>query len=175
MLLIVYRKSFKISGPSVTKKHLIARDVPKQSISKCSKKSDHLKILIRGPTQKKHYSNAPIVRRTFSQAHNLKKLERAHTGEKLFKCPKCANRNLKEHEGSHSEEKPFRCTKNFSTSIYLKTHERIYSGEIPFKCTKCDRSFSTSSYLETHETIQEGSHSSAQRVIRVLQDQVQGA
>ena len=98
MLLTVYRKSFKISGPSVTKKHLIARDVPKQSISKCSKKSDHLKILIRGPTQKKHYSNAPIVRRTFSQAHNLKKLERAHTGEKLFKCPKCANRNLKEHE-----------------------------------------------------------------------------
>ena len=54
-------------------------------------KLDHLKILIRGPTQKKHYSNAPIVRRTFSQAHNLKKLERAHTGEKLFKCPKCAN------------------------------------------------------------------------------------
>ena len=105
----------------------------------------------------------------------MKKLERAHTGEKLFKCPKCANRNLKEHEGSHSEEKPFRCTKNFSTSIYLKTHERIYSGEIPFKSTKCDRSFSTSSYLETHETIQEGSHSSAQRVIRVLQDQVQGA
>ena len=92
-------------------------------------KLDHLKILIRGPTQKKHYSNAPIVRRTFSQAHNLKKLERAHTGEKLFKCPKCANRNLKEHEGSHSEEKPFRCTKNFSTSIYLKTHERIHSGD----------------------------------------------
>ena len=115
MLLIVYRKSFKISGPSVTKKHLIARDVPKQSISKCSKKSDHLKILIRGPTQKKHYSNAPIVRRTFSQAHNLKKLERAHTGEKLFKCPKCAMRfsiagYLKEHEGTHKGEKPFKCT-----------------------------------------------------------------
>ena len=141
-------------------------------------KLDHLKILIRGPTQKKHYSNAPIVRRTFSQAHNLKKLERAHTGEKLFKCPKCANRNLKEHEGSHSEEKPFRCTKNFSTSIYLKTHERIHSGEIqvwqgrkvwqvfstssslkeherthtgekPFKCSKCDKSFSKSDLFFT--------------------------
>ena len=134
-------------------------------------KLDHLKILIRGPTQKKHYSNAPIVRRTFSQAHNLKKLERAHTGEKLFKCPKCANRNLKEHEGSHSEEKPFRCTKNFSTSIYLKTHERIHSGDSiqvhkvwqellnikllgdtrdhtggkPFKCTESDKGFTRSS------------------------------
>ena len=76
------------------------------------------------------------------------------------------------------EEKPFKCSRCDNIYLragHLKEHERIHSGEIPFKCTKCDKSSSTSSYLETHETIQEGSHSSAQRVIRVLQDQVQGA
>ena len=127
-----------------------------------------IQCLMRGTHTEEMLFQCFNCKKTFSEARNLKKHERTYTGEKLFKCPKCANRNLKEHEGSHSEEKPFRCTKNFSTSIYLKTHERIHSGEIPFKCTKCDKSSSPSNYLLTPKK----SHSSAQSVTSVFQDQV---
>ena len=43
-----------------------------------------------------------------------------------------------------------------------------HSGEIPFKCAICNKNFSSSNYLET----QEKSHSSAQSVTSVFQDQV---
>ena len=123
----------------------------------------------------KHYSNAPIVRR---HTLNLKKHERTHTGEMLFKCPQCDKNfslagHLKEMR-THTGEKPFKCTecdKSFSTSSYLKNHEKIQSGEIPCKCRNRDKNFSTSWYLETHETTQEICHSSAQSVTKVFQDQ----
>ena len=62
--------------------------------------------------------------------------------------------------------------KSFSIAGRLKEYERTHMGEKPFKCIKCDKSFSTSSYLITHETTQERSHSCAQSVTSVFQDQV---
>ena len=118
--------------------------------------------------------------KSFSKSDHLYNFERTQTGEKLFKCIRCdmsfstssyLETQETTQERSHSSGQS---VTRYSLS-YKKTSERIHSGEIPFKCTQCDMIFSTSSYLETHETIQEGSHSSAQRVIRVLQDQVQGA
>ena len=134
---------------------------------------DHLKILIRWPTQKKHYFNAPIVRRTFSQAHNLKKLERAHTGEKLFKCPKCANSWLIEGTWGislgrkaiqvHQEllninllenpwEDPLRRDSIQVHKVWQKLlnikllgDTRDHTGGKPFKCTESDKGFTRSS------------------------------
>ena len=58
-----------------------------------------------------------------SQAHNLRKHERTHTGEKPFKWSKCDPSfsiagNLKEHEGTHTGEKPLKCNK-CDKGIYL--------------------------------------------------------
>ena len=68
-------------------------------------------------------------------------------------------------------EKPFTCTKCdkcLLRSSSLKEHESTYTEEKPFNCSKCDKSFSPSNYLET----QVKSHSSAQSVTSVFQDQV---
>ncbi|XP_040589826.1 zinc finger protein 54 isoform X3 [Mesocricetus auratus] len=62
--------------------------------------------------------------------------QRAHTGEKLWKCTEC--------------DKSFNCLSD------LKTHYRIHPGEKPFKCKKCDKSFTCYSSLKEHQNIHEG-------------------
>ena len=105
---------------------------------------------MRGLSQKKRYSNAPIVIRHSPKHATWRNMETwEDPPQKLFQYPEFANS----------------C---FSIAGYLKEHMGTNSGEIPFKYKNCDKSFSPSNYLET----QEKSHSSAQSVTSVFQDQV---
>ena len=147
---------------------------------KCTKnfwKLDHLKTW--EDSQKKRYSNVSIIRR-----HSLKQLEETRKDphrRETFQMPQVWESfsiagHLKEHEETYGHGREAIQEDKVWQELHQVTRKPMRgSGEIPFKCTQCDMIFSTSSYLETHKTIQEGSHSSAQRVIRVLQDQVQGA
>ena len=65
----------------------------------------------------------------FYQVH-----ERAHTGEKPFKC---------RVEG---------CDKAFATGYGLKSHTRTHTGEKPYKCSHdgCGKAFKTSGDLQKH-------------------------
>lgn len=65
----------------------------------------------------------------FHQVH-----ERAHTGEKPFKC---------RVEG---------CDKAFATGYGLKSHTRTHTGEKPYKCSHdgCGKAFKTSGDLQKH-------------------------
>ena len=133
---------------------------------------------MRGPTQKKHYSNAPIVIR-HSLKHATWRNMREPTPE-AFSMPRVCQQLLLNSwplEGTYGNplrrdsiqvhkvwqelltikllgdtgKKPFKCTK--CDACHLKEHMGTHSGEIPFKCTKCDKYFSRSSSLKEHERI----------------------
>ena len=78
------------------------------------------------PWLKLYLRQIPFV---FSQVH-----ERAHTGEKPFKC---------RVEG---------CDKAFATGYGLKSHTRTHTGEKPYKCPneECGKAFKTSGDLQKH-------------------------
>ena len=129
---------------------------------------------MRGPTQKKHYSNAPIVIR-HSLKHATWRNMREPTPE-AFSMPRVCQQLLLNSwplEGTYGN--PLRRDSIQVHKVWqqLLTNKLLGdTGEKPFKCTKWDKSFTISSYLKTNEATQERSHSSAQKVTSVFQDQV---
>ena len=64
---------------------------------------------------------------------------------------------LQVHERAHTGEKPFKCRvegcdKAFATGYGLKSHTRTHTGEKPYKCPheECGKAFKTSGDLQKH-------------------------
>ena len=70
---------------------------------------------------------------------------------------KCSFNFLQVHERAHTGEKPFKCRvencdKAFATGYGLKSHTRTHTGEKPYKCPhdECGKAFKTSGDLQKH-------------------------
>uniref|UniRef100_K7G362 Uncharacterized protein n=1 Tax=Pelodiscus sinensis TaxID=13735 RepID=K7G362_PELSI len=101
---------------------------------------------------------------TCRDCETLVEHQRAHTGEKPFKCSD-SGKSFSEH--SHftnhlkiqPRETPHKCSdcgKSFSSSSHLVTHRRSHTGEKPFSCSDCGKRFSRSSDLVTHRRTHTG-------------------
>ncbi|XP_058029581.1 zinc finger protein with KRAB and SCAN domains 7-like [Ahaetulla prasina] len=96
-----------------------------------------------------------------SQRVSLPKPQKAHSGDKTYKCLECGKNftNLKSHQKMHTGEKPYKCSecgKNFRYNMNLKSHQRIHTGEKPYKCSECGMTFSYSINLKSHQKIHTG-------------------
>jgi uncharacterized C2H2 Zn-finger protein len=93
-----------------------------------------------------------VCGRHFTQAADVTRHTRVHTGDKPYTCSVCAKKfsqsgDLTRHTRIHTGEKPFTCTvctKSFTQSGSLTRHLRVHTGEKPFSCAICLRSFSQS-------------------------------
>ncbi|XP_026578400.1 zinc finger and SCAN domain-containing protein 2-like [Pseudonaja textilis] len=96
-----------------------------------------------------------------SERVSLPKPQRAHSGDKTYKCLECGKNftNLKSHQKMHTGEKPYKCSecgKNFRYNMNLKSHQRIHTGEKPYKCAECGMTFSYNMNLKTHQKTHTG-------------------
>ena len=89
-----------------------------------------------------------------------KSLEKAQTGEKLFKCESCSRsfQNIhfyRRHQLTHTGEKPYGCEtcgKHFPRKDNLRLHERSHTNERPYKCGVCGSCFRQLNHLKIHAT-----------------------
>ena len=111
-----------------------------------------LKVLIWRSSKCRQYDFAS------SQAGNLRKHLKTHTGEKLNKCNKCELAfsqagNLRRHLQKHSGEKSNKynqCGFASSYSSVSRTHLKTHTGEKPNECNQCDYASCYASALRTH-------------------------
>ena len=98
------------------------------------------------------------VESTSSQAGELRKRLKTHSGEKTNKCNQCDFASshvwsLKAHLKTHSGEKPNKCNRCEYASSFagnLRQHLKTHSGEKSNKCNQCDYSSSQASNLRRH-------------------------
>ncbi|XP_075768436.1 uncharacterized protein LOC102458255 isoform X2 [Pelodiscus sinensis] len=101
---------------------------------------------------------------TCSDCETLLEHQRAHTGEKPFKCSDSEktiseHSHFMNHQKIHTRDTPHNCSdcgKSFSRNSHLVRHRMTHTGEKPFNCSDCGKNFSSSSYLVTHRMTHTG-------------------
>ncbi|KAL1779765.1 zinc finger protein 354A isoform X2, partial [Sigmodon hispidus] len=91
-----------------------------------------------------------MCEKTFINTSSLRKHEKNHSGEKLFKCKECSkafsqSSALIQHQITHTGEKPYvckECGKAFTLSTSLYKHLRTHTVEKSYRCKECGKSFS---------------------------------
>uniref|UniRef100_A0A3P9IGG7 C2H2-type domain-containing protein n=1 Tax=Oryzias latipes TaxID=8090 RepID=A0A3P9IGG7_ORYLA len=105
---------------------------------------------------------------SFKRERNMKKHERCHTRENVFRCSQCDKSfvykaTLIRHELTHSGERPYLCSdcgKGFFSHAELLKHERFHTGHKPFQCSYCDKKFTQSANrLKRHQRTHTGENS----------------
>ncbi|XP_008180332.1 zinc finger protein 708-like [Acyrthosiphon pisum] len=120
-------------------------------------KSDLTTHILLCCTERKLYTSF-ICDKGVSQAGDLKKYKRPHTGIKSFKCDICDKGfsdpgYLRKHKITHTGIKPYMCDickKGFAQKINIKIHLRTHTGDKSYECDICGKKYYQKSNLTTH-------------------------
>ncbi|XP_075769199.1 uncharacterized protein LOC142821602 [Pelodiscus sinensis] len=134
---------------------------PEEGQGKSSPRSRGKKRNTETVQQKIPHQQSPC---SYSDCETLIEHQRAHTGEKPFKCSDSGksfseHSHFMNHRKIHTRERPHHCSdcgKSFHRSSYLVIHRRTHTGEKPFNCSDCGKSFNRSSNLVTHRMTHTG-------------------